>query len=452
MNEWFDAEQHVERAQMLSESQRFAEALEEIEAALSTNPSNAAWQAQRGYLLEELERFQDAVKAYEHSLSIEPGDPDVTVALAHASMRLGRFAHALALLEDLAREHPDFEPAYCHRIAAYTELGRHDQAEEMFYLAQTLDDECPQCFFHMGASLAARGLYDRAIYCWKRVLELDPDAIGVNLRVAQAYRAKSETDRAREYYLRELRDDPGNTDLLYEMADVAMDAGDAVGAAAKLIQIIELEPDHAEAHFALAKTCLLRQDGEQAIRELEKAKSIVQDPADLSGFAQSMGEALLLLGRYAEAREHLTEAVDTERDRARPLLLLGACLLALDKPDAASDAFRRVLAEAPENFVAHQQLAVCQMRLGRIGKGIEHGLAALAAKSDFSPAMSVTAYGYLRQGRWAAARAMLRRTLGENAGPREIQKLDTQIWKYRLKHYLRRLATPFRWGWWRCPR
>jgi tetratricopeptide (TPR) repeat protein len=435
MNEWFEAEQHVERAQMLSESQRFAEALEEIEAALSTNPNHASWQAQRGYLLEELERFEDAVRAYEKSLLIEPGDPEVSVALAHAEMRLGRFAHALELLEGLAREHPDFEPAYCHRIAVYAELGRHDQAEEMFYLAQTLDDACPQCFYHMGASLAARGQFDRAIYCWRRVLELDPDAMGVNLRVAQACRAKGDVERAREYYLRELRDDPGNTDLLYEMAEVALDAGDVTGAAAKLLQIIELEPDHAEAHFALAKTWLLRQDGEQALRQLEKAKSIVDDTSDLPGYEQSCGEAYLLLGRFNEARDHLTAAVDAERDPSRPLLLLGTCLLAI----------RRVLANDSENFIAHQQLAVCMMRQGRVSAGIEHGQAALASKPDFAPALSVTAYGYLRQGQWEAARGMLRKTLGEDAGPRDIQKLDTQIWKFRLKHYLGKVLRLFSW-------
>ena len=38
MNEWFEAEQRIERAQELTESQRWAEALAELEAALAINP------------------------------------------------------------------------------------------------------------------------------------------------------------------------------------------------------------------------------------------------------------------------------------------------------------------------------------------------------------------------------------------------------------------------------
>jgi len=449
MNDWFEAEQHVERAQMLSESQRFAEALEEIDAALATNPHNPSWQAHRGYLLEELDRFEEAAGAYETSLSFEPEDADVTVALAHVLTRLHRLPQALDLLEELAKRHPQFEPAYCHRIAVYAELGRHDQAEEMFYLAQTLDDSCPQCFFHMGASLAARGEFDRAVFCWKRVLELDSDAIGVRQRIAQAFRAQNKLDQARDYYLREWREDPGNTDLLYEMAEMAMDAGDAAGAGAKLMQIVELEPDREDAFFALAKSWLARQDGQKALQALEKAKALAEDTSELRGFEQCMGEALLLLGRPTEARELLEKAAEKETDPLRAQLLLGACLLALEKPEAAADVFRRVLAKDESNFVAHQQLAVCLMRLGKVDSGVKHALAALTAKPDFTPAMSVTAYGFLRQGRWQEARGMLRRSLGKDPSPRDLKQLDAQVRKYRIRSCLRGLANLFKISYWR---
>ena len=64
MNDWFEAEQRVERAQQLSESHCFAEALSELDVALSINPNNALWHAQRGYLLEELDRTAEAEKGF----------------------------------------------------------------------------------------------------------------------------------------------------------------------------------------------------------------------------------------------------------------------------------------------------------------------------------------------------------------------------------------------------
>ena len=53
MNDWFEAEQRVERAQQLAESRRWTEALAELDAALEINPSNGVWLAHRGYVLDQ---------------------------------------------------------------------------------------------------------------------------------------------------------------------------------------------------------------------------------------------------------------------------------------------------------------------------------------------------------------------------------------------------------------
>ena len=78
MGDWFEAEQRLERTQQLFESQRWAEALAELEAALSINPGKASWHAQHGFLLEELDRLEEAVGAYTRSLELEPGHQRLT--------------------------------------------------------------------------------------------------------------------------------------------------------------------------------------------------------------------------------------------------------------------------------------------------------------------------------------------------------------------------------------
>src|SRR3990172_7641273 len=128
MNDWLEAEQRVERAQQLSESHRWAEALTELEAALAIQPSNALWHAQRGYLLEELDRTEDAAAAYQRSLDLDSSDREGALALGATLARRGRMGAALESFEAMAQQHPDCEPAYCHRVYICGELGRHDQA------------------------------------------------------------------------------------------------------------------------------------------------------------------------------------------------------------------------------------------------------------------------------------------------------------------------------------
>lgn len=439
MNDWFEAEQRIERAQQLSESLRWAEALAEIDAALAINPHNAAWHAQRGCILEELDRVEDAAEAYRESLALDEGDRDVAVALGMVLARLGRLANALQVFEQLAKIYSDFEPAFCHRIYVYTELGRHDQAEEMFYLAQELDDACPHCFFNIGISLLARGQVDRAVFCWKRVLELDANYYGVCRRIGQAYRTRGQLAQAKEYYLKELRNDAGNTDLLFDLAELTAESGRLAMAAAKFAQIVELDPEHLEARFALAKIWLLRGRPAEALECFKAIERTVSGEPELPEFEWRFGEALFQLKRYDEASRRLKIAADKQPGNAVVLMLLGNCCLASERPDKAADAFRRVLAVDASNAHAHHNLGVCLFRLGRQDSGLEHCLEAVRFKPDYVVAMHNAAVAYAQMGRWRQARGMLQRAIRTDPKNAPVRKLRSKLWRLRVRHILRKI-------------
>ncbi len=445
MNEWFEAEQRAERALQFVESQRWVEALAEIEAAIAINPHNAAWHAQHGYLLEELDRTIDAVDAYEQSLSLDSEDAEVGVALGMALLRLSRHAQAIERFEALAAAHPDLEPAYCHRISAYAELGRHDRAEEMFYLAQQLDEDCPHCFFSMGASLAARGQTKRAIFCWKRVLELEPIYIGVNRRIAQAYRAQGRLDLAREYFLAELRDDPGNTDLLFELADLSIESGQFGAAAAKLGQILELAPSHPRARFALGNLWLRRNYPKQALECFREVHLDLDTDTRLSPalLDEKTGEALMRLGRFADALPALQRASRCEKPVARVWMLLGNCLMGLRQFGSAADCYRSVLAHDAKHAQSHHNLAVCQLRAGRFESGLAHCLEALRSKPDYSTAMYHAAIAMMELGRWSEAKKMLSRANKSDPDNEAIETFLRGLWKFRVRTWAYRVISMF---------
>jgi len=439
MNDWLEAEQRVERAQQFSEAQRWAEALAELEVALSINPNNALWHAQRGYLLEELDRSGDAVEAYSASLELEPADGDVALALGVALARLGRFAQSLEVFDALAKRYPDFEPAYCNRIHVNAELGRHDQAEEMFYLAQELDDACPHCFYHMGASLAAREQLDRAIYCWEHVLELEPDYVGVNRRIAHAYHAKGCLEQAREFFLREVRDDPGNTDLLFELAELTLEMGHAATAAAKFEQILELDPRHPESRFALGKIHLRQGRPDQALACFEAVDLLTERDPALPEFDWRMGQALFQLGRFAESRARLEAAAAKDPDNRRILRSLADCHLASGRPAEAADGYRKALAIEGRDPISRHRLGICLAKLNRPAVALEHFLEAVRIQPDFAAALASAARTHAQLGQWRAARRMLRRAVLSNPGDAAMRRFHDHFWRFRMGYYLRRI-------------
>ena len=77
MSDWFEAERRAERARELFETDRFEEALEELQAAIELNPYNASWHANKGVILDSMERFDDAIEAYLSAHDLEPNDVDI---------------------------------------------------------------------------------------------------------------------------------------------------------------------------------------------------------------------------------------------------------------------------------------------------------------------------------------------------------------------------------------
>jgi tetratricopeptide (TPR) repeat protein len=438
MNEWFEAEQRIERAQQLSESHCWEEALAEIEAALEINPHNASWHAHRGYILDELDRYAEAAEAYRRSLELEPGDREITLAYGANLAKQRKYTRALVVFAELARQYPGFEPAYCQRIAIYADLGRHDQAEEMFYLAQELVPECPHCFFNIGNSLAQRGQTDRALYCWERVLSIDAEYPGVRQCIALAYRAQGKLLEAHEYLLAELRDDPGNSDILFDLAELALESGKPAAAAVKLAQIIELDPSYWQAHLGLGKLLLARGEAAKAIEHFRLAEATVEGDEDQELQAR-MGEAYLRLGDYDRARQCLEAAIDERSPSVSVLMLLGDCYHAMGKIGRAEACFRRVLAIENTNPFAHHNLAVCFFRVGNYKAGLKHCLESLRHKPDYGLAMQKTVIAYMRLGQWREGRRMLKKALEKQPNSRVLRKLWRRWWVYRFNHLIRSL-------------
>src|SRR5690606_35020600 len=116
---------------------------------------------------------------------------------------------------------------------------------------QQSTQECPSCYHHLAESLACRGLLTKAIYCWQRALELDEEYPFARQRIAEAYRARRELDKALEFYLSAVRHDPGNTHLLCETGDLLIEKGDLDAAAAKFQHVADLDPESARARMML---------------------------------------------------------------------------------------------------------------------------------------------------------------------------------------------------------
>src|SRR5262249_19649433 len=156
----------------------------------------------------------------------------------------GRLNEAVETFQKIESIDPSFEACYCNRILTYSEMGEHEKAEEMFYLARLFKEQCPHCFYYMGCSLAARGQNGKAIFCWQRTLDLQGSHSQVHLKIAEAMRRKGDLEKARRYYLAGLRQQPGNTAALLDLSDLLIEMRRLEEAGEKIRRAIELAPEN----------------------------------------------------------------------------------------------------------------------------------------------------------------------------------------------------------------
>jgi tetratricopeptide (TPR) repeat protein len=428
-NDWNDAERRVERAQELFEQHRWQEALAELRAATSINPYNSAWFYNLGLTLDQLGRHEEAIAAYEQSLAIDPRDVQALHRLGANLHELGRYHDAIAALERVEQVDSTYEPAYCGRILSYAELGAHDLAEQMFYLARLHKEQCPQCFYNMGISLFARGLFDKALYCWDQVQNLDPLYPQLQLRIAEAQWGKGELELARQHYLAGLRQEPGDTTTLLDLSELLCEMGRTDEAEEKIRRAVELAPDAPAAHFALGRWLLRRH---AAGAETALQRTIQLDP--------TYPGAHLQLARVFQARQNNTEARRQLRaelllrpDDPQILMDLANLLVDLGETRPALACLKRLVQFQPENARAWQNLAVVQFMRHRYSEGIASSAEALRHNPRNIMAIHNLALALGKTGDHDQAIEQVQRGLAKSPKDLALQRLEVRLHMMRLK-------------------
>ena len=446
MNDWVDAEHHVERAHELFDAGRWDEAESELRRALSLNPYQSEWHFNLGLTLEAAGRDADAAAAFMDAFRLSD-DPDAHAALLVGVnlTRAGRPEEALEWLERAEKMEPAGTEAQVHRIEALAQLGRHEEAEELFYVALEIDAENPELFAAMADSLMDRGKYDKAVWCLREAARLDPELPRVQAKLGEAYAATGRLERARQLYLRELRYDPGDIDTLLDLGSLLVDMHRPLEASEKFRRVLEIEPGHAEAHYLL---------GDLADRQGELGDALVHldvvlrlDP-DYPGARRRLAGLLLRRGRDEDLprardllRLELRAARAAGEDYAPESLdELGMLLLDAGITHEAVRVLREAVKARGESHLAHHHLSVALLEANDVRGGMEHARRALILQPRFVPAMHNLALAHLRLNQWMRARYWVRQAT-------RIDPDDAPLRRLRLLMRLRSVAGVAVWCW-----
>lgn len=416
MNEWFDAEKHVERAHEHYEAGRWDEAEAELREAINLDPYQGEWHFNLGLTLEAAGRFDDAITAFDEASKLQPEDASSLLMIGVNLLRLDRPQDALAPLERAAAVDRQNMDIFVHRIEAHSRLAQHEQAELVFYLGQQVNPKHAELYAVMADSLMDRGLWDRAVWCLREAARLDAGLPGVQARLAEAYAATGRPERARQLYLLELRRNPGDIPTLLDLAGLLAGMNRTRESEEKLHRVLELEPDNADAHYSL---------GDLAERQgrIDVAQTHFEVVLRLNPQYQRVRGRLagLMLGR------RLPEAADAARKllgdelaglaqnvdgwSASELRNLGRTLLDARMTTDAVGVLRRLVERRPDDAESYHLHSVALLQDGDVPAGVAAAKSALKIDPRHVPALHNLALACMKLGQHKRARYWVRQAL-----------------------------------------
>ncbi|MDI3488889.1 MAG: hypothetical protein PWP11_166 [Thauera sp.] len=334
------------KAQILQHSGASAEAARQLEIEVERNPDNNALRLAYARSLVSAQRFEDARSEFRRLLAASPNDAELLYAVGLLSMQLDDKAEAEAhYLRALDNGHP--QPDLIRLQLGLLADGRGDGVAARKWFGEITDERhVPEAMIRSAQSMAREGRIDEARALLKAQDGNDELQRRYLIAEAQLLREADRTADALTVLDDALRDQPDDTDLLYETAMLAerLDRIDLMES--RLRRVIELKPDHAHAHNALGYSLAdrnLRLDEAEAliVRALEL---LPDDPFILD----SMGWVRFRRGDAKEAAVHLERAYAIRAD-AEIAAHLGEVLWTLQRQTDANRIFDEALKAHPDN-------------------------------------------------------------------------------------------------------
>jgi arylsulfatase A-like enzyme/Flp pilus assembly protein TadD len=207
-----------DRASDLFREGRTEEALALLREILEKQPRSSFAYQKLAYALHQLGRIPEAVRVLEEAVARGVTDLSLLALLGSYLMEVSDLPRALALLEGLASDHPDFAEGHNYLGVAYARLGREGDAEREFARVLELDRSSASAENNLGSLALAKGDDGRAVKHLERALELDPGSASASNGLGVARARSGDLEGAIAAWRRALELNPAQFDALLNLA------------------------------------------------------------------------------------------------------------------------------------------------------------------------------------------------------------------------------------------
>jgi tetratricopeptide (TPR) repeat protein len=377
----------------LIQRQAFEDAVTLLEAAVVQFPDDPQLHYWRGRAYRFVNRPNEGLAALARSAGLAPDNMQLRHEFGVALQDGRRVADARAIFEQVAvnAEDPELQQDATRR-AAHMRALQHVDAGDFASALQEIDATLNRfpadvsLLGERGRILLQLGRVDEADRTFEHILSIEPESIGVRMRLAGVYRARGETAKFLEQLAAVIAIAPESPQAAQARAQLGYNRGlelveeeDIDGAQEIFERMLTVVPNDPAARFQLGRVYFLqRRLGEAEIHLIE----VTQDDPGHQGAHLILGRVYEVMERWDNAMRSYERAVDlgaqtregnealTELTRLYNMRLQE--LMTTGREDDAIRGMQRIVDNNPGNFAARMQLARLLFSTGRFDEGLEH--------------------------------------------------------------------------------
>ncbi len=439
-----DPEVIARAAEVAAATRQYDLALELTALWLQVEPESTKARQTESTLLLLANRLDDL--APQIASLLEQDKANVAGSLMHLNRMLGRHSDKKAvqrLIDRVATPYGDLPEA--HFAMGLAAVSANDlmraQGEFQKALQQRPDWESAELAY---AQLLARTSPSSAIESLNEFLARKPDARDARLTLARLLISERKYDAARAQFDILLKDSPDNPDLVYPVAMLALQQGDAAGARSQLEKLLKLDfPDKSAVHFFLGQ---LEEEEKKPDLALDHYRQVTAGDQYIAARGRA-AQILLRQGKLEEAREQLrTTRGGTPAEKIQLILVEAQLLREAGRGDESYALLEAALAKQPDNPELLYETALAAERQGKPQVLEKHLGHLIKLKPDHAHALNAFGYSLAeRNVRLAEAHKLLTQALA--LAPQDPFIMDSMGWvlfrQGKLAEALKTLETAY---------
>jgi tetratricopeptide (TPR) repeat protein len=289
------------------------------EAASISSESSSYHNYLQGLFLDNLGDFQQAKKAYERAGKLDTNSWAIHYRLGLDYLRTKDYRSAQEEFEKALELKPYSEGVRFILAQVYTSNLKIDEAikEYLRLLEKPLIelDEAEVRYCLVQLYIRQKDWQNAQIECHK-ILEKNPDGANAHFYLGYIYSESSQRDSAIQEFGRAIELNPNHSPAMNSLSYLYAQHGENLDYALSLAQkALEFEPANGSYLDTLGWVYFKKGDIDNALRYLENASAIFQDPE----IYEHLGDVYLKMGKLAEAKKnwHRSLELDSKRESAR---------------------------------------------------------------------------------------------------------------------------------------